>query len=167
MNCAYIPISRTLTVQNRHRLVVLRQSLNRHADLKALVEALVVAVARFQFRDQPQLLRVRRHQWTAHDKRARRHDVHIVGSRRVRQQRSRADLGGQRDRRSGHTDERGQHEATDEAHKHHDELALVHRVQSHVHGAFASVVMVGGRYVFVELAEQVAELGQCVAEAQQ
>lgn len=160
------PVARGGEREDGDGLVVLGEAVDGDAHLEALVEALVVGVVGGHAGDEPQLLRVRRHQRRPHHERAARQHVLVAGAARVGDQRPRAHARRGRDRRPRQPDEDAQPEAREEGEERHHELALAHRVEPHVDRALAAVVVVGRRDVFVELAEQVAELRQRVADPQ-
>jgi len=90
-----------------------------------------------------------------------------VGQRGVGQNLLGGQRGGAGDGRSRQPDDDAQAKAGEETQEDHDELALVHRVEPHVDGPLTAVVVIGGRDVSAEVAEQIAELRERGLEAQQ
>lgn len=94
--------------------MVLGESIDRHTNLEALVESFVVGVVGGHLGNQPQLLRIRCHQWRAHHKWSGGQYVFIVGAACVGQQCFGIYFGGRGYRRSGQTDEYAETEACKE-----------------------------------------------------
>lgn len=126
-----------------------------------------IIVVRHQLGYQPHLLRICGGQRRLHGEGSLPQDRWAMRQRGVRQNL----LGGQRwcagYGRSRQPDDYAQTEAGEESQEDHDKLALVHRVESHMDGSLAAIVMIGGRDVPAEVAEQIAELWEGRFEAQQ
>lgn len=75
-----LPISHGVWRQHSDRFVVFGETINGDTNLKALVESLVVRVVRGHLCNQPQLLRIRCHQWCSHHKRPGGQYIFIVGT---------------------------------------------------------------------------------------
>uniref|UniRef100_A0A182QLJ4 Uncharacterized protein n=1 Tax=Anopheles farauti TaxID=69004 RepID=A0A182QLJ4_9DIPT len=166
---AVLPVGATIVrpTVHRHRFVVRVQALDQHVHVELLVHHLVVRVVRRQLRDDPQLLRVGRQERRVHHERTARQvraGKFLRQAAPVRLQRASAHLAHHRDGRPGQPDEDAEPEAGEERQKDGRELALVHRVQAHMDGPLAAVVMVGRGDVLVKLAEQVAKLGETLAQ---
>lgn len=134
-----------------------RDTFDAYTNLEALIETFVIAVASAHFGNDPQLLRIGRQQWRAHHKWASGQYLFVIGFRCVCQQSVGIDDGGRCDWRSSQTDEYGQYETGEKRHYRHNEFTLVHRVQSHVDGTFATIMMICWRDVSIEFTKYIAK----------
>ena len=73
-----LPVSNTISMENRHWLVILRQPVNGNAHLKTLIKTFIVAVIRIQLGNKPQLLWISCHQRASHDEWASGHDILVI-----------------------------------------------------------------------------------------
>lgn len=79
-----LPISYGVWWKHSDWFMVFGKTINRYTNLKALVESLIVRIVRGHLCNQPQLLRVRCHQWRSHYKWSGGKDIFIIGTARIR-----------------------------------------------------------------------------------